>query len=119
MRALRAVMLGSVLAAGVGIAADRTDPGSTELHQKMMEGSEKMKAMKMSGDVDHDFLMSMKQHHLDGIAMAKVALQHAKDPKVRDFAQRTLDMQMKDAKELDAMMARHHKPAPQGRAAPR
>lgn len=85
------------------------DSGSMQLHQKMMEGSKKMASMKMSGDLDHDFLMTMRQHHLDAIDMGKIAVASAKDPKVKEFAQKTMDMQKKDLVEIDAMLSAHGK----------
>lgn len=119
----RPLLVTAFVAAGTSLAGDAPSPAnrvqSQELHQTMMAAADKMKSMKMSGDLDHDFLMSMKQHHQDALEMSRVLLKHSKDPKVRGFAQKTIDMQTKDIQELDAMMARHPRPPAQGRPAPR
>lgn len=44
----------------------------------------------MSGDVDRDFVTTMRKHHQDGIAVAKTVLAHGKDPKTREMAQRII-----------------------------
>lgn len=100
--------------AGHGEAKAQMDPsaghskmGSDELHQHMQTSAQKMSQMPMTGDLEHDFMASMRQHHLDGIEMSKVALKHAKDAKARQFAQKTIRMQEKDVKELDAWLAKH------------
>ena len=75
--------------------------GSKELHQHMMKASAEMKSMRMTGDVDRDFVTAMKQHHQDGIEMAKIVLQHGTDPKAKEIAQRIVDGQKKELAELD------------------
>lgn len=81
--------------------------GSKALHQQMMKSSKKMQQMKMTGNFDHDFVMSMRQHHQDGIEMAQMAVKNAQDEKVREMAQRIVDTQEKDLKEFDAWLAQH------------
>jgi uncharacterized protein (DUF305 family) len=100
------------LAAVASFAADAgmgggPDSHSKTLHQQMMSSAEKMKSMTMTGDFDHDFMMSMRDHHKDGVEMAKLALKQAKDKKARDFAQKVVDQQTKEMKELDAWLAQH------------
>ena len=127
------VVVGTVLCSGAAFAqapapqagttdtaskAQATDPsathakhGSEQLHQHMQQAAQKMGQMQMSGDLETDFMTSMRQHHLDGIAMSKMTLEHAKDPKVRQFAQKVIKMQQKDVKEIDAWLAKHGKAA--------
>lgn len=87
------------------------DEGASKLHKHMMKSSSEMKSMKMTGDVDHDFVAMMKEHHRHGIEMAEIALQHGKDAKAKEFAQRIVAQQKKEIAELDSWLAQH-KPAP-------
>ena len=73
----------------------------------MMKSASDMKSMKMTGDVDRDFVAAMRKHHQDGIAMAKIALQHAKDAMAREFAQKIVDDQTRDLQQFDAWLAQH------------
>ena len=135
MTKLRAVALTLMAAVGISagaIAADEKSKGaaaghnhgtaanvgtgSKELHEHMMKASTSMKSMRMTGDVDHDFVTSMRQHHQDGIEMANIALQHGTDTKAKEFARKMIDAQKKDIAELDRWLAEH--PAPKGRPGP-
>jgi uncharacterized protein (DUF305 family) len=81
--------------------------GAKQLHQHMMKSAQEMRSMKMTGDVDHDFVTAMRMHHQDGIAIARIALEHGKDAKAREIAQRIIDEQQEDLKELDAWLSQH------------
>jgi hypothetical protein len=96
--------------------------GSSAMHQHMKKAAKEMSSMKMSGDVDRDFVMAMRKHHQDGIAMAQIALEHGKDEKAREMARRIVDEQQKDLGEFDAWLAEHGgapKNAAQGRTPPK
>jgi uncharacterized protein (DUF305 family) len=96
--------------------------GSSAIHQHMKKAAKEMSSMKMSGDVERDFVMAMRKHHQDGIAMAQIALEHGKDEKTREMAQRIVDEQQKDLREFDAWLAEHGgapKGAAQGRTPPK
>lgn len=97
---------------GGAFAGDKAhgEKGSKDLSAVSQKGAQEMLKMKATGEVDHDFLMMMKKHHQDGIAMSKTALQHSSDPKIREIAQRIIDMQQKDIAEFDALMASHQQP---------
>lgn len=72
----------------------------SDMHQKMM--SSMSKPMTMSGDADKDFAMMMIPHHQGAIDMARVELQHGKDPKLRAMAEAMIKMQEKEIAELKA-----------------
>lgn len=107
---------------GAGMHEGQAQAGSAQMHEHMKKAGREMQSMKMSGDVDRDFVTAMRKHHQDGIAMAKMVLEHGKDPKTREMAQRIMDEQQKDLKEFDAWLAEHGGDQPkrraQGRAAP-
>ena len=56
--------------------------------------------MPMTGDADHDFAMMMIPHHQGAIDMARVQLQHGKDPKMRKTAQKVIKDQEKEIADL-------------------
>ena len=66
-----------------------------------------MEAMKLSGDMDHDFAMMMRSHHQGAIEMAKVELGHGKDKQIRQMAQKMIAEQTKEIARLDKWMAQH------------
>lgn len=88
-------------------AGAKATPGAASLHDVMHKGAQQMQAMQMSGDVDHDFLMAMRDHHMQAIDMANVALAQGKDAKVKALAKKMMVAQKKDLKEIDALMAKH------------
>jgi uncharacterized protein (DUF305 family) len=70
------------------------------LHQAMNKMMQKMKSIKMSGDVDHDFAMMMAEHHQGSIDMAEIIVKSGKDEKIKMMAQTILDKQKEEQKEL-------------------
>jgi uncharacterized protein (DUF305 family) len=66
---------------------------------EMRAASERMhKAMDIpyTGDPDRDFAAAMIPHHQGAIEMARIQLQHGKDPVLREMAQEIIDAQQKE-----------------------
>lgn len=65
-------------------------------HMKMMKGMH----VEFSGNPDIDFVRNMVPHHQGAIDMAKVELEHGKDPELRKMAEKIISDQ---EKEIDMM----------------
>lgn len=57
-----------------------------------------------SGNADADFLLMMIPHHRSAIDMARVELEHGKDPKTREMASRIIAAQEGEIAEMKAML---------------
>lgn len=105
--ALALILLG--LAAGAPISAQHHGHGahgqaagaaaaspSTQAFEAVNAKMHKDMAITFSGDPDVDLLRAMIPHHQGAIDMAKVALQHGKDPEVRKLAEEIIAAQEKE-----------------------
>lgn len=70
------------------------------MHQNM----EEMQGMRsqMMGDPDYYFAQMMIHHHEMGNEMAREFLKHGKTQEMKQLAQKTIDEQTKEIKELQA-----------------
>lgn len=91
----------SVSAQNTGAMAGHSSPGSQKLHQQMMSGMQKMQSMPMSGDIDKDFAMMMREHHLQAVEMAKVQLEQGKSAELRAMARKIIADQQKEVAQFD------------------
>lgn len=102
---MRTLALAALIAA-VPVLAVAQNPSMAQkafvdAHQKMMGAMSKP----MTGDADKDFAMMMIPHHQSAIDMAKVELQHGKDPKLQAMAETIVKAQEKEIAELKPWQA--------------
>ena len=62
--------------------------------------------IRYTNDVDVDFVRGMIPHHRGAIAMAKIALEHSKDPEIRKLAEEIVKAQDAEIAQMDAILKR-------------
>lgn len=121
-KALAALCLLTPLIIGGAVAQDRS-PGRTmtdmapkpsdppviqaykQAHMDMMKGMD----MQLTGEADVDFARNMIPHHQAAIAMAKIELQHGKDPELKKMAEKMISDQEKEVAMLKAWLSKSGK----------
>lgn len=63
-------------------------------------------------DADHVWARKMIAHHQGALDMTRIALEDPEDAEIRRMAQKTIDMQTRDIRDLEAWLEAH--PAPAG-----
>jgi uncharacterized protein (DUF305 family) len=79
-----------------GAAPQRNAPASTQAFRAANDKMHKDMDIKFSGDADIDFFKGMIPHHQGAIDMAKVVLQHGKDPETKKLAEEIIAAQEKE-----------------------
>ena len=91
---------------GEGAASDNAATKAFKAANDRMHGD---MAITFSGNVDVDFIKGMMPHHQGAIDMAKIELEHGKDPKVRKLAREIIKAQNAEIAVMKAWLAKNAK----------
>ncbi|ABM39808.1 protein of unknown function DUF305 (plasmid) [Polaromonas naphthalenivorans CJ2] len=86
------------------------DMKGMDMKGMMKDNNDKMSSMQMTGNVDVDFAMMMRIHHLGAIDMAQAELKDGKAPEMRKMAQNIIAAQKKEIAQLDKFLAKNGHP---------
>lgn len=118
LRILLAVAASAAIAAGAAVAqstgsgaqsggpqAAASGDNAKQMHEHMMKGMQKMQSMPMTGNMDKDFATMMREHHVQGVQMAKMELQHGKSLEMKRMAEKIIKDQQKEIAQFDKWLA--------------
>lgn len=80
-------------------ATDLYAPAMKTMHTDMM--------VSPTGDADVDFVRGMIPHHQGAVDMAKIVLEHGKDPDIRKMAQDVIAAQEREIKFMQDWLKQH------------
>lgn len=78
---------------GHGSAAKDSDSASTKAFKAANDKMHTGMAIEFSGDADVDFVKGMIPHHQGAVEMARIVLEHGRDPELKKLAQAIIKAQ--------------------------
>lgn len=96
-------MMGSTDAAAAAAPSTKAfQAANSTMHQNM--------TIPYTGNADKDFIAGMIPHHEGAVAMARVVLEHGKDPEIRKLAEDIISAQDREISQMKAWQAKNSKP---------
>jgi uncharacterized protein (DUF305 family) len=86
-----------------------SDPPVVQAYKQTRMDMMKSMGAPLTGEADVDFARNMIPHHQAAIAMAKIELEHGKDPELKKMAEKMIADQEKEISSMKAWLAKHAK----------
>ncbi|MFN4203733.1 MAG: DUF305 domain-containing protein [Tabrizicola sp.] len=93
------MMSGEMMAGDMGPASMAFMEANTRMHEGM--------AIAFTGNADVDFIKGMIPHHQGAVEMAKIVLEHGKDPEVRKLAEGIIAAQEAEIQWMQEWLSRN------------